>query len=253
MDLVVATVQMYLAAARGAAVAFVRSAWALGWLLVCFPVLAILGTLVSPLGFAGGFVIAIAQAACAGTYLASLQDALTMRRPMRFDALRANLGRYTWDILNVLFPIFVVELVVRLGQSELLSLIAGLAVFLFMNPVPELIGRSRAGGLEALQEALRFMNDNGVEWLIAQIPSTVLIYFLLGGDVFGALTMFGPRMGFVYAGGTALGAFDGSPTSIVRALAVVGVVHLTMLFRGALYGEMSGGGRRQREWRRRLG
>ena len=95
--------------------------------------------------------MAFLRAAAAGTYLACLRDALSLRRSMGPEVLRANLGAHTFEIINVLFPIYVVELLLALIRAPaLVTLPVSIAIALFLNPVPEMIGRVRAGGVELL-------------------------------------------------------------------------------------------------------
>ena len=65
MSIVSATLRLYAQAAARAASAFARSAWALVWLLVCVPALALVEFAAAPLGIAGGFLIGFAQAVAA--------------------------------------------------------------------------------------------------------------------------------------------------------------------------------------------
>lgn len=250
MHLVTATLRIYMDAAREAGKAFARSAWALAALLVCFPLLTAAAVLVSPLGFFGGIVIAIVQAALAGTYLATLRDALSSRRSMGPSVLQANFGAHTWDIINVLFPLWICDLVISLLRlPSVVGLVFGIAVFLFLNPVPEMIGRSRSGGLELLREAWQFMMNNGPEWLVPQLLVLGVAWLALPTKALALLQLFGPRFGFTHAGSLVAG---GSAAGWAIGFGLVAVVHLIMLFRGALYQRLGGGGRRARAWEERF-
>lgn len=254
VHLVSATLKVYRDAAAEAGRAFARSAWALVLLLLCYPLLAAVGMAVSPLGIAGGFIYSIVNAACAGTYLATLQDALTARRSMGLDVVRTNLGRYTWDVIGVLFPLWILSLVLNLGQLPwFVPLAVNLAVFLFLNPAPELVGRSRAGGVELLGEAWRFMMQNGPEWIAPHLLVLGIGWLLVPADVIPLLQLFGPNFGFVAAGGFALGAVGGGATGWIAGGLFVAAVHAIMLLRGALFVRLGTGGRRARAWQDRLG
>ncbi len=253
MRLLTATLRIYVDAARDAGKAFTRSAWALIALLACFPILMGARILVSPLGFFGGFILAMLEAACAGTYLACLRDALQMRRSMGPDVVRANLGANTWDIIGVLFPIFVLELLLLLLRAPwFLTLPVGIAIALFLNPVPEMIGRSRSGGTELLKDAAQFMMNNGPEWLAPQVLALGALWLAFPDRALTILSLFGPRFGFTNAGSLAMGAAGGGAIAWAVGFGLVALVHLAMLFRGALYQRLSGGGRRAREWEERF-
>ena len=250
------TLRLYADAFADSARAFARSAWGLGWLIVSFVGLMLVGVLVSPLGMLGGFVMGLAQAFAAGVYLGCLQDALSVHRPMGWDLVRGNFGRYMWDIVNVLFPLWIVDLVVGYARLPLLGTIVAIGIFLFLNPVPEMIGRVRSGGMELLGDAWSFMGRSGPEWLVPQFFFAAAAWGLLPGrgiaGLVQAVGVFSPRMGFMDAGSLGLVAL-GSAGGVLRAVGFVALVHLAMLFRGALYGRLEGSSRRARAWSGRAG
>ncbi len=252
MRILTATLRIYVDAARDAGKAFAGSAWALIALLACFPLLAGARILVAPLGFFGGFLLTFLEAAAAGTYLACLSDALQSRRGIGPDTLRANLGAHTFDIIGVLFPIFVLQLLLLLVQAPVIvTLPVSIAIALFLNPVPEMIGRSRNAGTELLREAGQFMLRNGWEWIVPQLVALGVLYVAFPAKAIAVLGLFGPRFGFTDAGSLAVSAGSGAVGWAI-GFGLVAFVHLAMLFRGALYQRLSGGGRRAREWAERF-
>ncbi|MFN7143640.1 MAG: hypothetical protein ACK4YP_07695 [Myxococcota bacterium] len=253
MRLLTATLRIYVDAARDAGKAFARGVWALIALLACFGILVAARILVAPLGFFGGFLLAMIQAACAGTYLACLRDALSSRRKMGPDVLRASFAANMWDIIGVLFPIFLLELLLGLlGAPWFVTLPVGIAIFLFLNPVPEMIGRVRTGGTDLLQDAGRFMMANGPEWLAPQVLALAALWLAYPSRALQILDLFGPRFGFTDAGSLAVQSGATGPIGWVIGFVLVALVHLVMLFRGALYERLSGSGRRAREWEQRF-
>jgi hypothetical protein len=252
MELLTVTLQLYADAAKRAGRAFVRSAWALLWLFLCVPLLAAVGVVASRLGVVGGFLVGLAQAAAAGTYLATLYDALSSNRPLGPDTLRANLGRWMWEVLHVLFPLFVLDLLLSVLRIPALSIAVAVATFVLLNPVPEIVGRTRHAGVEALAEAWRFMGNNGFEWLLPQVVPVGLAVVLMPDLAVGILQLFGPRMNFIHAGDLALAGGLGSPLGWGPAFGLVAVVHLAMLFRGALFEALGTGSRRARAWQARI-
>lgn len=217
--------------------------------------------LVGPLGFIGGMIYGFLHAACAGTYLATLKDALQSRRSVQADTVRRNIGAFTWDVIGALFPIWVGQLLLELsGIPTVVGMIYTLLVFLLLNPVPELIGRSRTTGVELLREAWSFMMSNGPEWIVPHLVLLGIAWLVFPGQALTLLRLFGPELGFVQAGMLAMGgqALLGSFTAVVNpwvatpaswaiGFFLVALVHLVMLFRGALFSRLSGG-RRGREW-----
>jgi hypothetical protein len=231
-----------------------------------FPILAVAGILIAPLGFAGGMIYGFLHAACAGTYLATLQDALSTRRSISFDVIRRNVGAFTWDVIGALFPIWVAELLLNLaGLPSVVGMIFALLVFLLLNPVPELIGRSRTTGIELLREAWNFMWTSGPEWIIPHVLLLGVAWAIFPSQALVLLKLFGPELGFVSAGILAMGgqALLGSFTAVTNPLSgtalswavgflLVALVHLVMLFRGALFTRLASGSRRGREWEQRF-
>lgn len=263
MSLLSATLRLYGAAARDAGAAFVRSGTAFAWLVLAGGALLALNLsgIQARAGIIGGVIVSILRAGAAGTYLACVQDALASRRALGVEGVRGNLGAYTSDIINALFPIWIAELVVRLLGVDLLAIALSAAVFLFLNPLPEMIGRVRASGTELLGEAWQFMGRAGPEWLAAQVAFMALAWLLVPGlgllAALGALLpVFSPEMGFMEAA-TFVWMRAGLSTGVQaadvgRAVALVALVHMAMLFRGALYDRLSGSSRRARAWSEQL-
>lgn len=252
MHLVTATLRIYRLAAADAARAFARSALAFVLLLLAFPVLVAAAGLAGGMGIAGGFFYSLLQAAVVGTYLTTLQDALSRHRAMDLAIVRSNLGRHSWDVIGVLFPLWLLDLLLGvIGTPSLVLLGVSLVIAVLLNPVPEMIGRARSRGVDLLQDALTFMQGNGVEWLVPQVlvlAVPVVLYPALGLTV---VSLFGPRFGFIHAGGLALSG-GLTPLGVGGGLLILASVHLFMLFRGALFTRLGEGGRRARAWRARL-
>lgn len=254
MHLVTATLKIYRDAALTAGRAFTRSAWALLALLLMSPALVLVTIAVAPMGFFGGLIVSLVTAAAAGTYMGTLQDALAARKSMGPDVLRANLARYTWDIIGVLFPLWILSLLLQLaGVPSVVTLVVEVALFVACNPVPEMVGRARSGGVELLRDAGRYMLDNGLEWFLPQAALVGVLWLVVPIDVTELLGLFGPRFGFVHAGSLPFGMLGRGAVSWALGLGLVAAVHLVMLFRGALYERLGSGGRRARAWRERAG
>ena len=252
MLLLRATLALYRDAAIDAARATGRSAFALVLLLLLFPVLAFVQVATSPLGMIGGFIVGFMNAACAGTYLATLQDALDARRTISVASIQANLGRYTSEVLGVAFPIWVVLAIAAFALPGPVAVLVQLAIGVLLNVAPEMIGRSRASGVQLLQDAFFWLKESGVEWYVAQAAVLVPL-LLLRPSAFGSVVgMFGPNFGFVNAGSLALSSGSGV-AAWATGLALVALVHAIMLFRGALFQRLGQGGRRARVWRARMG
>lgn len=246
MKLLTATLRLYLESATDAARAFTRSAWALGVLIASFPVLLLASMLLGQIPVLGGILLALLTDAAAGTYLACLQDALTLRRPLSWAAVRGNLGSYTWDIVNVQFPLWILHFLLAGAQVPAVAiLVVDVALFLFLNPLPEMIGRARSGGFDTLKEAATFTTNHGPEWFIGQLPIFAGLGLWVGWT---AALQFGPMFGFVNSGAWILGRLTMGGRAVAEGFALVALIHLLMLFRGALYQRLGQSGRRSRAW-----
>jgi hypothetical protein len=252
MLLLRATLALYRDAAIDAARATGRSAFSLVLLLLLFPVLAFVGMATAPLGMIGGFVVGFMNAACAGTYLATIQDALDARRTVSVSSIQSNLGRYTSEVLGVAFPIWVVMAIASVALPGAVVVLLQLGIGVALNVAPEMIGRTRSSGVQLLQDAFFWLRESGPEWFIAQAALLLPLVLLLPSAFGQVVLMFGPNFGFVNAGGLALSVGSG-PLAWLAGLGLVAFVHALMLFRGALFQRLGQGGRRARAWRARMG
>ncbi len=252
MLIVRSTLALYTAAALDAARATLRSAWGFLLLVLLTPVLYLASMALSPLGMLGGLAVGLLTAACAGSYLACIEDALGRQggRSLSLANVQANLGRYTWDVIGVSFPIWIGQLVVGLVPLPL-GLVYGLVVSVAFNAAPEMIGRFRGTGTELLLASARWLRENGPEWFIPQILLLFPLALWRPGNAVSILAMFGPQFGFVNAGSILLGM--AGPLTWLAGFGMVLFVHALMLFRAALYTRLGPGGRRQRLWRARVG
>lgn len=252
MLLLRSTLSLYKDAALDAARATARSSWGFLLLLALFPLLSLVGTLVSPLGVIGGFISGLLSAACAGTYLATLQDAMESGRSVSFSAVRGNFGRYTSEVIGVAFPLWIGALVAGAVLPSAAVALLMLGVSVVFNVAPEMIGRSRSQGTALLADSARWLKENAPEWFVPQLVVLVPVLLLRPSALVTFASMFGPQFGFVNAGALAL-SLAGGPSAWLTGLALVAYVHAAMLFRGALYKRLGPGGRRQRLWRARIG
>jgi len=264
VSVVRSTLELYGRAARKAGEALVRSPAALVSLVASQLVFFAVSTLVdrANLGLAGGFIIALAAAACVGSYLHMVDRALSGRKGAGFGDLQESLGRYLWDTLNVMFIFFLVDLVLGFILPWPLLLALWMAIFVLFNPVPELIYQGRgsmgiAGGLETLKEALRWVRKNALEWFLPQVLIAVAVALAGIDSLLAFLQAFGPRFGFVESLTTVVPLLDAmhvgwSAEIVTKAILVPLLTHAMMLFRGALFLELDGSSRRTRAWQDRF-
>lgn len=256
--LVRATLALYRDAVRDATRALARNFWIVVLLPLYSLVLSFTQVLAAPLGFAGGFVVFLAMAACLSSFLSLLGEAVAHER-IRFNELGPTFSRYLWSVTGVLFLFRIIELLLALITEQnpalgWLPLAVNLGLFIFCNPLPELVYQGTRDGFGLVDEAVGFMRQNAVEWLV---PVAI---------VFAPLFALGLREGlFAMAavGATnALGIVDltlrawlppmGEAGRVATLIAASVLLTWVMLFRGFLFRSLSRSGRRQRIFEARM-
>jgi hypothetical protein len=247
-----ATLALYRDAARDAGRALRRHLWAIVLLPAYSIALGAVGSLVSPLGIVGGFLMYLALAACVSSFLAVVAGAVAHDR-VRPSDLVPSFSRYLWSIVNVVFVLWIIQLLLGLisqqnASMRWLALAVNAGIFLVCNPLPELIYQGSREGLAMIDEAVQFTRENAVEWLL---PIAVLLLpVFLASPQAGLFVMaeMGPTsalaliMQVLDAFLPDMGRLGEIVTTILAAAALVWI----MLFRGFLFRSLARGGRRQR-------
>ena len=256
--LVRATVALYRDAARDAARALARNLWMAALPPVYSLVLGIVQQIAMPLGMVGGFLIFLAAAACVSSFLSIVAEAIAHER-IRPGDLGQTFGRYVSSIVGVMFIFWIIELLLTLITQQnpglgWLAIVINLGLFLLCNPLPELIYQGTRDGIALVDDAVQFMRENAVEWLV---PMGVLFLPLFAIGVRKAL------LAMAQVGATnALGVIDFTlrawlpPLGDGAQLLLLAVESLIlcwiMLFRGFLFRSLAQSGRRQRVFGARM-
>jgi hypothetical protein len=257
MSLVSATLVLYRDSLVDAGRALGRSAWAVVALVIAYAVIALVARATAPLGFAGGFVMALVQAVVIGWYLSLVAIGVQGRRRVLAADLRDNIGHHWGTVISVLFVFWIASLVLML-LPPVIGLAAVIVATLAFNPIPEMVYEEDGESLQLLGDALRFMQQNWPEWVAAQLLGGLLL-FAWGAAFHGAvalplafqlLQMFGPFFGFVNVGAYAL--LDATPRAFGGSVVLLAFTHFFLLFRGHLYRRLAGSSRRGRAWRARM-
>ena len=247
-----ATCAIYAGAARDAWRALVRNPW-LALLVPAYTALLHLAAiLAAPLGFAGGFLLGFALAACASSFLAVLAEATSHER-VDFGALGSSFGRYLWSVVSIFFIFWIIQFLLSAiietnAGLAWLAVLVNAALFVVCNPVPELIYQSPRDGMQLVDEAITFTRENAIEWLA---PVAILLLPLFALDVrTGLLIMssIGPTnaLGYAMMGLSSLLPSMGPVGLLVIAMLASAGIAWVMLFRGFLFRVLSRSGRRQR-------
>ena len=205
-----------------------RSAWTFLLPVLLFTANALLIPLVAPLGIIGSFIIPLIEAAIISCYLYFVGE-IVAGSPVRLDELQRSIAAYFWSVINVMFVLWIVDivlgLVLRGPNAGLIGLIISLAELVLLNVVPEVIyQKGTYGGLATIQTSIEFIQQNWIEWYL---PNAVLFAGLW------AILYRLPQLG--YAAWFVAGA----------------VLHLGMIFRGHLFDALDGSSHRQRMFKYR--
>lgn len=253
-----ATLHLYREAAGDATKALLRNAWVI-LLLPAFSILiGMVARLASGLGFAGGLLVYLALAAATSGFLSILEHAVGKERVEPAD-LAEGFGRHLGGVVSLFFVFGIVQLLLTMITSQNPSMLGvaiavDVAVFLLCNPLPELVYQGRREGLALVDDAVQFMRENSVEWLLPL--AAMLLPFFLAGLPMGlvAMTQMGPS--------SALGLLTNLVEDVLpergqiarwaAPLVASALLAWGMLFRGFLFESLDRSGRRQRIFEARM-
>jgi hypothetical protein len=213
-----------------------RKNWVVSFAPVAYGViLAIIGSLVAPLGLVGGLLFSLASQACVSSGLFLIKNMVASNKADFNDFLN-GFTVYLWELLGIVFILWIPLRLLAMAlatvpNGDLIYFLIKLAIYVLLNPVPEIIYQTRASGIELISSSYNFIVENWIEWLIPNILLLAVGYLLLelieplifGLPGFAAL--------FVYAFAVGLG------------------LTYFMTFRGFLFAQLQGTTRRSRLYR----
>ncbi|HXJ20922.1 MAG TPA: hypothetical protein VMT03_11880 [Polyangia bacterium] len=205
------------------------------------------------LGRLGGVVLVFVVAFLISSYL-HLVSLVVADRRIHIGDFRESFRPRFWDVVMVLFAIWVIQLLVGVvtidwGQrGQIVAVLVGLTMVVFFNAIPELIymaqGRVRSFGL--LMTSARFITRYWPEWLgpTAIIGAVMLapLGVLQQGSAAERLLRF---QGLFSVNGIAAVVL-----SMPLWLAPLMLLFITwaMVFRGLLFAALASGAARKRSW-----
>src|SRR5438045_2324901 len=213
---------------RGAGLALRN--WWVGLVVIVYSVLlGVVAVVTAPLGLVGGLLAYLALVACFSSWLALVAQVIQTGR-IRLEDVPTSFATYFGDLLNVGFVFWGLQLIWTyvLAPVPFVQIVFGLAVFVFLNAVPELVYVGRRGAAEVLVESYQFIGENWIEWFPANLA--------LLACVLGALEL------------------PAGPFGVVGAVGFGVVLYFAAIVRGLLFQELSTTSRRGRAfWRRAAG
>jgi hypothetical protein len=188
-----------------------------------------------PLGILGGFLLGLVSQACISSGLYLVKNMIDSGKT-DFNDFARGFTVYLWDLITISFILWIP---MRLAGMALATIPNGLliyfciqiALYILLNPVPELIYQSRTSGLELLGASYNFIVENWIEWLIPNILLAIGGYALL--RLFESLLFGLPAFIQLFLYSFGLGLF----------------LTYMMTFRGFLFAELHGTTRRSRIYR----
>lgn len=256
--LVRATLHIYRQAAADASRALARNSWAI-ILLPAFSVLiGLAARLASGLGMAGGLLVYLALAAATSAFLSILEGAVGKESVQPSD-LAESFGRYVGSVVGLFFVFYVIQILLSLITQQNPSMLwVAIAIdallFLVCNPLPELVYQGRREGLALVDDAVQFMRENSVEWLVP--VAVMLLPFFLAGLPMGvvAMTEMGPSSALGLLTNLVEGWLPdaGGVARWAAPLLASAILCWVMMFRGFLFKALDRSGRRQRVFEARM-
>ncbi len=214
----------------------VRQNWAVVFAPLGFSVfLSVASIFLIPFGLVGGLLLLLASNACMSSGLHLLENILNSRRANFNDFLK-GFTVYLWEIVRISFilwiPMMVVSSVLTPNPNgHIIIMFIQIALYIFLNAVPELIYQSRASGVDLLGASYHFIIENWAEWFAPNIIITFAGWALMQAINPLASVLAAPLNIFVIA--SLIGFF----------------LAYLMIFRGLLFTELNDSNRRARIYR----
>jgi hypothetical protein len=250
--LVRATLALYRDALRDASRALLQNLWVIFLVPTYSILLGLASVSVGGLGFVGGFLVYLVLAACSSSFLAVIAELVEHQR-VRPSELASTFGRYLSSLISVFFIFWIIQLLLTLiaQQNEAmvwLDLAVNVGLFVVCNPLPELIYQSSRDGLVLVDEAVQFVRENAIEWLLP-VAICLVPFFAIGMSFgFAAMAQLGPSsaLQFVMRSLAPWMPQTSSVSSFLLPLIASALLVWVMLFRGFLFHALNRSNRRQR-------
>lgn len=196
--------------------------------LLAMPYMAltmVAGSVAAMMGFLGGILIFVVEAAIISDYLHIIHQVIT-RRKFDLDDFKNGFTIHFRKVYMVLFVVWVANYGVSLLLSPVLNAM-GLGfvlvaiyffAFVILNPLPEMIYQKYFSEAETFVKTVEFTRENAISWLV---PNAVIfaILFAIRALIDAALLPFG------------LGWLNLLVLSVVSA----GLISFGMIYRGYLF------------------
>lgn len=207
----------------------------------------------SVLGMAGDFLASLLAFLLLTIYYGWMAEAAEGRKLKLAELCSFDFSIF-WSLMGVGFVLWIFSMLflspmVAAFPKEPIGLMASLVLFIFLNPIPELIYQHRVDGFGGVKTAISFSIENWIEWFL---PFVLLLLPWLTQNSFSALKALAKANPLIPFGPILEACavnlqLSGVPLSSFGLLLIGSILaHFFMLFRGRLYIELGRGSRRQR-------
>jgi hypothetical protein len=197
--------------------------------------LSVVAVVVIPLGILGGLVLGVATQACISSGLYLIKNVVEGGRADVKDFI-SGFTVYLWELLGIAFILWIPMRVLAMALASaanggLIFALIQIALYILLNPLPELVYQTRSSGIALIGESYNFIVENWLEWFLPNIVLTIAGYLIL--QIFAVIT-------------------TGLPAVVQIFITAVGMglcLSYFMIFRGFLFAELYGSTRRSRAYR----
>jgi hypothetical protein len=213
--------------------------------------------LLLPIPMLGSLLMGFVGAALCAGYLSLLASAVA-GTAIRWSDLKNGL-RAIWDVVSVLFIMWIIGLVLRPivagagSRGPAIEGIVQLAIAIFFNAVPETLYLGGERSVQAIKKSASFVMEHPVAWFGPNLVLAFVFFWATGNTDFSSFGELLVRL-------SALASVQGVLVLILSAAGhlwkiplLIVFVHFAMVFRGTLYRELGTGSTRMRDFRRRMG
>ena len=164
--------------------ACVRRNWVVSLAPVAYGiVLAVIASLVAPLGIVGALLFSLASQACISSGLFLIKNMVESNKA-HFNDFLNGFTVFLWELLAIAFILWIplrlaATALATVPNGALIYFLLKLILYILLNPVPEFIYQTRASGLELISASYNFIVENWIEWLIPNILLFAAGYVLL--------------------------------------------------------------------------
>ena len=201
-------------------------------------ILSAVAAVVAPLGFLGGLILGVAMQACISSALYLIKNIVETGRANLKDFTN-GFTVYLWELLGIAFILWIPMRVLAMALASatnggLIFALIQIALYILLNPLPELVYQTRSSGLGLIGESYNFVVENWLEWFLPNIVLTIAGYLVL--QVFAAASIGLPGVVQIFITAVGMGLY----------------LSYFMIFRGFLFAELYGSTRRSRAYRYKI-